>query len=112
MPNDFRAHTAKKIPIKRGKYVRVLNTGAKIKNCVLINKYLILFLGQPKKQAFYIHSNPILLKYIGEQISRIGSQLSVDRILTRRATKRYDFFHLFLFTAPWALPSARFRYLL
>ena len=62
MPNDFRAHTAKKIPIKQGKYVRVLNTGAKIKNCVLINKYLILFLGQPKKQAFYIHSNPILLQ--------------------------------------------------
>jgi hypothetical protein len=61
MPNDFRAHTANKIPIKRGQYGG-FNTGAKIKNCVLINKYLILFLGQPKKQAFHIHSNPILLQ--------------------------------------------------
>ena len=62
MPNDFRAHTVNKIPIKRGKYVGVLNTGTKIKNRVLINEYLILFLGQPKKQAFHIHSNPILLQ--------------------------------------------------
>ena len=49
MPNNFRAHTANKMLIKRGKYVGVLYTGTKIKNCVLINKYLILFLGQPKK---------------------------------------------------------------
>ena len=62
IPNNFRAHNANKIPIKRGKYVGVLNTGTKIKNHVLINEYLILFLGQPKKQAFRIHSNPILLQ--------------------------------------------------
>jgi hypothetical protein len=29
---------------------------------VPINECLILFLGQPKKQAIYIHSNPILLQ--------------------------------------------------